>query len=229
MISKPISDLPPLPDQAGLLDVIEQYKQDVLRRKIPCTLNDCPRCQQSATTFKPHDVRQRIFYIIVDQIVKRTICLVLRFKCPNCDKKFTQLPDFAMPYKRYVRPTLLHYLSVYLDYDQVSWRGLLDFDPIEHENHWDGLNHSTLFRWVNTLGQLNHTMAQAQALILQKQPHSSICTDVARTTVASGKWRKPYRQKLLIQCKRLLKIERIFHRCFQISIFPMFATRCGFN
>ncbi len=224
------SDIKTLPeDQAWVLDVIARYSQNVIRRKIECTLNDCPQCRQSATTFKAHEARTRVFYIIVDQLVKRTICWVLRFKCPNCDKTFTQLPDFAIAYKRYVLPTIMHYLSAYLEHDLISWRGLLDFYPIEHANTAACLEHSTIFRWANTFGQLNHIMAQAQSLILQKQPESTVCTDAARTTVAGNKWRKPYRKTLLIQCKKLFMIERIFHRIFNVSIFPMFATRCGFR
>ncbi len=211
--------LPPLSNQLYLRAEIEQYSLRALKRLIKCSLPACSNCSEASSTFKPHEVRPRTFYIIVDQVKESATCMVIRFKCPSCGKTATQLPDFALPGKRYVLPTILHFTRNYVDNDYTTYRSLLCPDFIGWNNSEKQFAHTSTFHWIATLGNMPGTLAQAQFLIMQRQTDSTISTDVIRLTIASRKCHKPHRRHLLIQCRRLHAVDTAFKAVFSRSIF----------
>ncbi len=56
---------------------------------------DCPGCNKEAT-FKCHDRRNRTFRLIMEGFVKIYRSYILRLKCPNCGRRFTDWPPFCL-------------------------------------------------------------------------------------------------------------------------------------
>lgn len=77
---------------------IKAYQDDVEKNKItPHSLPLCATCRVDSKFFKVHAYRERCFLIIVEMIVRKILCPLIRFKCPGCGKTVTFYPDFAIP------------------------------------------------------------------------------------------------------------------------------------
>ena len=214
-------------------DQINQYSDQVRRSKNPCHLPSCPLCQVTPEHFKRHDKRQRQFLVIVEQFVHVVIGLLTCWKCQGCGKCFTGYPCFALPYKRYTLPTICSFTQRYVESDSMTYRKLIQQNPIGSSQicssaEWQ-LDHSTIHRWIGTLGQYDTITRKAQDLILQADPSSTICRDLAGLTVACRKYTSEKRKTLLLACRRLLDLEKRFCRLFDVSIFHNLATKCAYR
>jgi hypothetical protein len=214
-------------------DQINQYSDQVRRSKNPCHLPSCPLCQVTPEHFKRHDKRQRQFLVIVEQFVHVEIGLLTCWKCPGCGKCFTGYPPFALPYKRYTLPTICAFSRRYVENDSMTYRKLIQQNPIGslqigNAAEWQ-LDHSTVHRWIGTLGQYETITRKAQDLILQANPASTVCRDLAGLTVACRKYTSQWRKTLLLACRRLLDLEKRFCRLFDVSIFHNLATKCAYR
>jgi hypothetical protein len=87
---------------------------------------------------------------------------------------------------------------------------------------------STIHRWITTLGRFTHTCRTALILLLQENPVSSICRDLARIIILQRKYKTNQRKKQLINCQQLLIIEAFFQATFKTSIFTKLAISCAF-
>lgn len=214
---------------------IQESNDQIRRGENPCNLPECSVCGSSPDKFKRHDKRGRIYYIITEeQLVKAIEGLIARWRCPFCNKKSTDSPDFAVPNKHYTLPTILSYCGYYVNTEPISYRNLTDGQPAEYEapSKTDDifhLSHTTIFRWTATLGGFTGIIRKAQDLILQMLPTSSICRDLASLFISPQKYVKAYRKKLLYQCRRLVHLEKNYEAAFGVSIFPRLATRCRFS
>jgi len=72
-------------------------------------------------------------------------------------------------------------------------------------------------------------MSKAQDFILQVEPASSICRDLAGLTVPARKYFNQSRKNLLLACRMLMEIEKRFFRLFSVSIFHQLATNCAYG
>jgi hypothetical protein len=88
---------------------------------------------------------------------------------------------------------------------------------------------STIHRWITTLGSFTQTCRTALILLLQENPVSSICRDLARLIIPQRKYKTNQRKKLLIGCRQLVIIEAFFQATFKTSIFTKLAMNCAFN
>jgi len=220
-----------MPPTATLED-IKAYQQKVEKDKItPHNLPACPRCSVDSSFFKIHAYRERRFLIIVEMLINAAFCTLIRFRCPGCGKTFTDYPDFAIPHKHYTQPTIMRFAGTYLQSDEMTYQQAVMFDhsaPGYHQNDAT-LAPSTIHRWITTLGQFTQTCRTALTLLLQENPVSSICRDLARLTVPQRKHRTDQRRKELIGCRQLVIIEAFFQATFKTSIFTKLATRYGFS
>lgn len=217
---------------------IESYANDVLRNKVHCQLPSCPFCNTPPTLFRRHQARPRSFCILCDLLVQVVLCLVIRWRCSGCKKTFTQQPPFAFPRKRYTRETIQDFSGCYLEEEASTYRtaileeGVSFFhasttkeDPVTSKE----LAHSTLYRWITSLGCMKEVLRCAQDLILQKNPGSSVCRDLASLDVSPRKYLKPAREWILKRCLQVLHLEARFRATFGASIFPFFATKCAWR
>jgi hypothetical protein len=218
---------------------IEQYRDDVLRNKIRCELPHCPGCSTPPEWFRRHQARSRRFYILCNTLVQTVLCLVIRWRCPGCRKTFTQQPPFAFPRKRYTRESILDFSARYVEDQPATYRstvldadGMSIFHPLTYHGDTTGyksLAHSTPYRWITTLSGFNQILRSAQDLILQKNPASTVCRDLASIQVSARKAVKAGRESVLKHCRQILHLEVHFRATFLTSIFPLFATRCAWG
>lgn len=218
---------------------IEKYRDDVLRNKIRCELPRCPVCDTLPDLFTRHQARPRKFYILCETLVQTVLCLVIRWRCPGCRKTFTQQPPFAFPRKRYTGQTILGFSACYVEDGAATYRttvsdeeGISIFHPLSAEGEstrYKNLAHSTPHRWITTLSGLKQILRDAQDLILQKNPASTVCRDLAAIEVCARKYVKADRQSVLRRCRQILHLEVQFRATFGASIFPFFATNCAWR
>ncbi len=208
---------------------IKDYTRQVRNNDVVCNLSDCPYCKTASAFFKRHELRERQFNIIENFIIHVVIGLVIRWKCPGCNRTFTQYPWFAVPYKRYTLPTIIDFCWHYVEYSLMTYRKLVEeWCPLEHKSDFMFLHHSTIHRWITSLGGYSVIIREAQRLILETQPRSSIVRDLANISIFSRKFTNSNRKLILINCKKLICLEKVFHTIFEVSIFFKLAATCCF-
>jgi hypothetical protein len=220
-----------------VLGAIAIHTQAVERGQVDCKLEQCPHCDQRSVGFKYHACRSRWFYVIVERVVQQVRSALTRWKCLVCETTFTVYPDFALPYKRYVRQDLCRLSQRYVFDDGLSYRKAVQvngmpvfYDAVEDGSHRIDertLAHSTVHRWISFLGDLKQTLAQAWQLIRAKSPSCELFR--TSTAVACHKYRSQQRKILLQTCGRLLKADQAYDQLFQISIFTHLATVCRWS
>ncbi len=219
------------------VEAIAAHTQTVQSGEVECRLQRCPKCDQQSFGFKYHAWRARWFYVIVEDMVKRVRSAISRWKCGVCNKTFTLYPDFAVPYKRYVRQDLCRLSERYVFDDDLTYRKAVEIDrravfydvPEGSRDAIDerALSHSTLHRWISFLGGLKQTLSQAWQLIRAKAPSCGLFR--SSITVPARKYRNEPRKDLLHTCGRFLQVDRAYGNLFEVSIFPHLATGCHWS
>jgi hypothetical protein len=218
------------------LDDIKAHQRRVEKDKItPDNLPPCPRCSVESDFFKIHAYRERRFLIIIEMLIKAAYCSLVRFKCPGCGKTFTDYPDFAIPHKHYTRPSITGFCARYLDADDMTYQQAVMVDnsaagyPESDSTDAPTLAPTSLHRWIKTLAGFTQTLRTALILLLQENPVSSICRDLARIIVPQRKYKTNHRKKQLVACRQLGVIEAFFQLTFKTSIFTKLAIRSAFS
>lgn len=225
-----------MPPTATLED-IKAYQQKVEKDKItPHQLPPCSRCSVDSSFFKIHAYRQRRFLVIIEMLIKAAHCSLVRFICPGCGKTFTFYPDFAIPHKHYTRPSITGFTAAYLESDATTYQQALmigssvpGYPQSDLSEDAPTLAPSTIHRWITTLSRFTHTCRTALMLLLEQNPLSSICRDLARLVIGRRKYKTSQRKKQLTGCRHLVIIEAFFQAAFKTSIFTKLATRCAFR
>jgi hypothetical protein len=214
------------------LEAIKAHQSKVEKDKItPDNLPPCPRCSVESQFFKIHAYRERRFLIIIEMLIKAAYCSLVRFKCPGCGKTFTNYPDFAIPHKHYTRPSITGFSASYVESENMTYQKavMVDRSVPGYPQNDATLAPSTIHRWITTLGSFTQTCRTALILLLQENPVSSICRDLARLIIPQRKYKTNQRKKLLIGCRQLVIIEAFFQATFKTSIFTKLAMHCAFN
>lgn len=196
----------------------------------PDSLPPCERCAVEARHFKIHAYRERRFLIIVNMAVQAAHCPLTRFACPGCGKTITLYPDFAIPHKHYTRQAIMHFAKTYVASDVTYQQALICENSVP--GYTDGektLAPSTIHRWLTTLSRLRNTTRKAMSMILQKDPRTAICRDLAQWIVPLRKYRTEFRRGCLHNCFQLIAIEALFKALFGFSIFTKLAISCAFS
>jgi hypothetical protein len=212
---------------------IKAYQDRVEKDEIkPHSLPPCPLCHSESGVFKIHAYRERRFLIIVEMIVRSVCSILVRFKCP-CGKTFTLYPDFALPRKHYTRQTITGLAERYVAFSESTYENTV---AVEEEGggvpeYPDGrsLAPSTVHRFITGLSRLRETARKALDLIRQEDPATSVCRDLASLSVSASKYRSAARLDSLLGCFRLLVAEGFFKTVFGISIFTGLAKATGFT
>lgn len=180
----------------SIIEKIKAHGQEVLSGNIPADLEVCPRCGGNPESFKPHDFRNRLFLVITDGLVQQIPSFLARWRCPLCHRPFTYYPDFAMPYKRYVKDDVLEFSRQYVEDDCSSYRDVVQdnasaigYDSGEETIDERQLAPSTLWRWLSYIGSLQQVLGRALHLIRQKSPSSGIFRQIRPVHVR--KYRSP--------------------------------------
>ncbi len=218
-----------------LLQVIHDHDQAVRAGRVAYEAAVCPRCQGIPDAFKIHERRERTFRVVIERLVHCVSALVVRWKCGLCRLTFSPCPDFALPYKRYVRDVVLGFGTHYLGDDAMSYRRAVRVEglPVFYSGGSDGaidergLAGSTLHRWLGWLGRLDKTLRSALQLIRARSPRSGLFRRAY--AVPAWKYRSTERRQRLQVGLELLSAEAVYRSLFSVSIFPGLATRTGWS
>ena len=213
-------------------EAIKAYQEKLEKNKIkPDNLPPCSRCLVKSTFFKEHAYRDRKFLVIVDLLVKTVLSALLRFKCPGCGKTVTYYPDFALPHKHYTRQTFTYFSRTYVqDPDKTYQKAIMVNNSAPgYPDDQQTLAPSTIHRFITTFSSLKTCSQKALDLILQENPASAICRNIANLKVPRQKFKSKSRENTLVQCSRFFEIETLFQHTFNTSIFTKLAIRCAFT
>jgi hypothetical protein len=219
--------------QTATAEQIQEHTDQVRQGLDSCYLPPCPRCGVTPDFFKRHEKRRRIFYIIVEQLVIKVLGLLSRWKCPGCNKTATSYPCFALPYKRFTLPTIQSFSLSYVQDPSASYRKLVAACPLAYEvsdsNLEPMMEHSTIHRWISTMGSYSHLVQTATDLIIQADPTTRLYRDLAGLNISPGKYKSPSRKQTLLTCFQLVFLMPIYRAIFQTGIFPKLATLSGYT
>lgn len=99
----------------------DNKESSYLQEENRCTLRDraiCPFCGKTIHTIK-NGFRDRT-YIDKDSGECLSIA-VQKWFCTKCNKYFTELPNFLVPYKRYMKKEIENVVKNFLKHDKVSY------------------------------------------------------------------------------------------------------------
>lgn len=174
--------------------------------------------------------------MIINQTVVSVKGLLLRWKCPGCNKTATDYPHFALPYKRYTVPTILAFSQAYVQDPFNSYRELVNHCPLPYQcepgseaGREPMMEHSTIHRWISTLGSYSRLVQNATDLMVQADPVTSLCRDLAGLTISPKKYMSSTRKQILLTCSQLVTLVPLYLAQFRVSIFPKLATRAGYT
>jgi hypothetical protein len=212
--------------------IIRKHTNAVISGKTITPQGPCPRCFEKPETFKEHDCRDRSFRFIVGNFVQVIFSLLLRWKCPICDKTFTDYPFFALPHKRYTLMDIERLCKDYIENEKQTYLKAASHDGMrigyqgsDSKDEDRLLEPSTLWRWIGYLGAMKKTINQALHLLTQKASSSSILPQ--KPPIPQGKYRSAHRKSILQNARTLLRACQEFH-CpitrFDFACFPHLAT-----
>ena len=217
-----------------LLQVIHDHTEAVRAGRVAYEGTVCPRCAGIPDVFKIHDRRRRTFRVVVESLVQRVSALVVRWKCALCRQTFSPCPDFALPYKRYVRGVVLAFSQSYLGDDSTSYCRAVRVEglPIFYDSAAGVVDErvlapSTLHHWLGWLGRLERTLHEALLLLRR----ASSTSGLFRKThpVPAWKYQSAARRQRLQVGLGLLAAEAAYRRLFSVCLFPGLATRTGWS
>jgi transposase-like protein len=204
---------------------IKRHTEEVRRGKLSPENRQCPYCKGRPQFFSIHEKRERQFLVFVVEVVKKIVSLLIRWKCPLCKRKFTEYPEFAMPYKRHVKETVTKLSGKYV-FDE-SPRGRVTYKeavevkrlPIGYvdkegnpQEHY--ISPSTVWKWIGCLGS-GSWLEKMLSMIKEKEPQTGIFREVK--IVAVYKYRSEKRKTILERCMKYLEAAVDFKRLFGFS------------
>lgn len=184
--------------------------------------------------------------MIVRRLVRKVLSSVVRWVCPACGHRFTDLPPFAYPRKRYVRAQIVSRCERYTEDDGATYRsaaldgGLAVFHdvapadvaptdiapagdrsaPPEPDDRC--LTPSTVWRWISSLSELTTTLLRSLEAIRARSPSSTIFRRAL--LVPRRKYRSERRRERLESVRRLIHADLEYRPLYGGSIFPGVAT-----
>lgn len=214
----------------NIIEKIERNEQEAKSRKILNEIEQCPNCKKKPVRLKVKELKSRLFLVIVGSYVKKIWTCLLRLICPLCNVSFTYYPEFALPYKRYVKDEVLRLSLNYVEDDRATYRKVvkegesaIGYDSEGAKIDERQLEGSTVWRWLSYLGSLKELLEKALDLIRQKAPSSKIFRESIHP-IHGRKYESDDRRAVLGFALRLIKGQEEFKRVFFRSIFPDFAT-----
>jgi hypothetical protein len=229
--------LPVQNNEEKVVDIAEQIKahdEMVHRGEARCRSKQCPLCHKIPEGFKLREVRTRIFLAVIEALVTRFESYALRWMCGLCKKRFTELPEFAIPNKRHVKATVSSLSEEYLEKDEETYEKVVGGIGYPPENREDGadaegretrypsLAPSAVWHWLTWLGEMTEAARQGKDRIMQKDP--SLRVSLEDVAVCTRKYRSERRRKVLERAKSFLRANQEHERLFGVDMLPEFAA-----
>lgn len=213
-----------------IVEKIRAHEKDILIKQTPCL---CPKCKSTHRVFTLHERRHRLFHVIIDSLVHTIESFLGRWKCSLCKKTFTFYPEYALPYKRYVKDHCLSFSHAYLEDDTETYQSIssaIGYASMQRPDCTGRqeiddrmLAGSTVWRWLSFFGSLKNTLRNAFDLIRQTSGDSGIFRQIS--PIHPRKYQSNERKTLLQHALRLLTAEVAYRNLFGFSFFPDLATK----
>lgn len=206
---------------------IQAYQAQILGNPAALLPQRCPVCQVTGTLRK-HELRPRGFWYVLSNEVVRALSFALRVACKSCGHRTTLLPDFALPYKRYVRADVLEASERYLLDATATYETATRIEhlPVFHDADGSSRPRSTVHRWIGFLGSLVTLLTHATGLALEADPAFSPAREML--PIAPHRFRSDMRRTLLERAQRLLVVRTRLIRVLG-DPFPRFATAAAWT
>lgn len=209
---------------------IKQHTEKIKAKQYDMPRGLCPKCCEEPGYFRLHESRPRYFLFVVESLVKKVESLLLRWKCKLCKATFSEYPDFALPYKRYVSDDIVRLAGQYFERQGETYRRLAADQTDKnrmlltaHEQAQDSsLAHSTPWNWMKLIGSLPVVYQAGLELIRSFDPATKLCRRFL--PVAPRKYRSLKRKSLLQKAKDLLLLNAEHEKLFSHRLFPHFKT-----
>lgn len=215
-----------------IVEKIRAHEKDILTKQAPYL---CPKCKSTHRVFTLHERRHRLFHVIIDSLVHTIESFLGRWKCSLCKKTFTFYPEYALPYKRYVKDHCFSFSQAYLEDDTETYRSVSSaigyttrtpvcVQPRTGMQEIDDrmLAGSTVWRWLSFFGSLKNTLHNAFDLIRQTAGDSRVFRQIS--PIHPRKYQSDERKTLLQHALRLFRAEPVYRNLFGFSFFPDLAT-----
>ena len=202
-----------------LTDLIDDYEQNAT---FPPNRKCCPCCFSEQATFKRHDSRTRELRYLVTFWVNTFLLTLFRWKCSVCKESFTVYPDFLLPYKRFITPSMLLLCQQYLRRGEASYREIAH--PEKSHYVYNGkdsqeLSHVSIWNWFKSLLPFARNAHKVIGHLFQIDPDSSIHREVI--PINPHKYRSENRKNCLEQVELVTRISGEIERLnLNVSHFP---------
>lgn len=232
-------------NSSPVVQQIRAYERELEQGAAP-RLPHCPHpdCSAERPEFRRHGFRERFFLVVVGQFVHQLRSFLSRWKCPVCKRTLTWYPPFALPHKRYLLGQVLERSRRFLEDESATYRDAVteqnrpvyyaEDEPVltrepeaDEEKEADQprvLTHSTVHRWLTTLGSLPETVRAAGARLKQKNPVTTLFRQLAGGQIPSRKYRSERRRRVLLAARALLLTAAEHGQTFRRALLPDSAT-----
>lgn len=206
--------------------IINSHTMAVMRGKLGPDSGRCPNCERQGAVFSLHEKRVRQFLVIVVEVVKKVSSLLMRWKCLGCKQTFTEYPEFALPYKRHVKTTVMALSRKYVGDEgdrpgRVTYEAAVKVDGLRlgYVDHAGAaldnyLAPKTVWRWIGFLGA-GKWLEQVLVMIKETAPETDIFRQIK--PVSPDKYRREARKLLLSRCLKFLEAGALFQKLFGFS------------
>ncbi len=201
-----------------LNDLISNYKHNA--NLSPC-LECCPRCYSKQVTFKQHDCRSRELRYFVNFFVKTFLLNLYRWKCSICKTTFTFYPDFLLPYKRFITPSIQLLCQKYIKMGEASYREIAhpQGSQYTYNNSSQEFSHVSIWNWIKGLSVYEKYAYKAAQLLLRVIPDGYIHRDII--PINPNKYQSDHRRQYLEKTELVIRVvEYLDRHNIKRSIFP---------
>jgi len=173
-------------------DCIKQHEELVMcpvsKRYAAC----CPHCEHDGK-FHRHEIRRRTFYVESESGEAFAVqSWLVRWRCSNCGRRFTDYPPFALPHKRFVKPSVFGIAMKFFRDGRSTYRRATSVTAA----------HSSLWRWLSWLADLFESGRRCLQFLMASNPESILHRN--GYLVAPWKWRSACRGSTLHTAFRTL-------------------------
>lgn len=153
---------------------IEEHERQILGRVSKCYRDTCPHCGGSFA-FARRGFRRRKFYAFSGQTADAAQSWLVRWRCSNCRRSFTDYPPFAIPYKRHTKRTIFDRAIEYCSQPRSTYRSVTGTpDSTGRKPAESGCAPSSVWRWLSWFSRLWQSANKALRWIDNQDPTTTL-------------------------------------------------------
>jgi len=198
---------------------IHQYNEKVRKKSHKPEVKSCPRCSGVEQYFQRHELRERKYLVRIENIVKRIIGFLVRWRCMECEKTFTDYPDFCVRNKQYIKDSIEDKCQEYVNKSETSYEKLAMLVGYMNKGKEEErmMAKSTIWRWCGDLGKRKELCECVVKLLTQVQPQLKIYKKFY--PIAKWKYKSEERRECLLTLQKLGAVVQELSKAIKKEIF----------